>query len=644
MVNRNWRLMDPVRVGTVQLRNRIVMPPMETLYNNADGSVSQELIDYYAERAHGGVGLIVVQNSFIDTSASRSAYCMLSIATGHMIAGLSRLAEAIHLGGARAVIQLGHGGRQCNPDALPPGVQHVAPSPVPCFVWGVTPRELTVGEIREIQDSFARAAVRAQKAGLDGVELHSAHGYLMGQFISPLSNQRKDEYGGTLENRSRFALETIHRVREKVGPDFLVGFRMSGDEFLPGGLGVEEGARYAGIIADTGKIDYISVSAGTYESITSIYPVMYVERGCLIHLAEAVKKQARGVPVVAVGALDAETGERALREGKADLVAIGRGLLADPEMPNKIAAGRLEDIRPCIRCNEGCFTRIASGRPVKCAVNPACGREKAFRLTPAGKKKKVMVIGGGVAGLEAARTAALRGHLVTLVEKGDIMGGHLVSASASPFKKPLKELLDWALKQVEKSGVRLLTGTLATPDLVRREGPDALVVAVGSEWDRSFAGGNVYSGREVLAGECNLGEKVVVIGGGATGCELALDIAVIHKKKVTVVEMQNQAMAGMEILNMLVLMQMLAGAGVEILTGLKVKEIAGGVVHCVGAGGERRDFEADTVVLCTGLKANRELADSFRGLAPEVYVIGDCVVPRKIFHAFEEAHRAVLKI
>ena len=269
-----WRLMEPVKVGAVLLRNRIVMPAMENIYNNADGSVTQDLIDYYYERASGGVGLIVIQNSHIDTFASRSSYGMLSIATGHMIAGLSKLAEAIHQGGARAVIQLGHGGRQCNPDAIPPHVQHVAPSPVPCFVWGVVPKELSIDEIHEIQESFVRAAERAMKAGLDGVEVHSAHGYLIGQFISPLSNQRKDEYGGSLENRARFALEVIAKIRAKVGPNFIVGFRMSGDEYVPGGLNADEAALYAKIVAGTKEVDYISVSAGTYESIVRIYPVM----------------------------------------------------------------------------------------------------------------------------------------------------------------------------------------------------------------------------------------------------------------------------------------------------------------------------------------------------------------------------------
>ncbi len=642
----NWKLLEPIKVGSKILRNRIVMPAMENIYNNADGSVSDGLIDYYRERAAGGVGLIVIQNAHIDTFASRSAYGMLSIATGHMIAGLSKLADAIHQGGAMAVIQLGHGGRQCNPDAIPPHIQHVAPSPVPCFIWGVTPKELSIDEIHEIQDSFVRAAERAVKAGLDGVEIHSAHGYLIGQFISPISNKRNDEYGGSLENRARFALEVIEKTRAKVGQDFIVGFRMSGDEYLPGGLTAGEGALYARMVADTGKVDYISVSAGTYESVVKIYPLMYSEKGCLLHLAEGVKKLSGNVPVIAVGAIDAETGEKALLEGKADMVAIGRGLIADPELPKKIAAGQLKNIRPCIRCNEACFTNIASGRPMRCAVNPVCGREKEYQVRKAGKKKKVMVIGGGIAGMEAARLAALRGHDVTLVEKSAGLGGHLMEASVPPFKQPVKELLQWSLNQLNASNVKVLLNTKATPAMVRKEKPDALIVAVGSEW-KEQAGSKkpmVVSGSDVLLGKAEMGDKIVVIGGGSIGCETALYMAEAFKKKVVIVEMLNQILEGMEILHMIELMERLSRAEVEIRTGLKVVEIDDKGVICEDVNRQRQGIDSDTVIICTGLKARNQLADSFRAASPQVYVIGDCIAPRRILNAFEEAHDAVLHL
>lgn len=648
MNSEKWKIMGPIKVGSILLRNRIVMPAMENLYNNADGSVSDELIAYYAQRAQGGAGLIVIQNSHIDTLASRSAYCMLGIATGHMIAGLSRLADAIHDGGAKAVIQLGHGGRQCNPDAIPYGVQHVAPSPIPTWVWGVVPKELSIDEIVQVQNAFVMAADRAKKAGLDGVEIHSAHGYLIGQFISPLTNTRTDEYGGSLENRSRFAREIVEKVREKTGPDFIVGFRLSGDEYVPGGLTADEGTRYAGIIADTGKIDYVSVSAATYESIAKLYPGMYSGKGTLLHLSEGIKKLVKNIPVIAVGSIDAEVGEKALQEGKADMVAIGRGLLADPELPNKIAAGRTSDIRPCIRCNEGCFARIADGKPMWCSVNPELGREKIFRYVPAVQKKKVMIVGGGIAGMEAARIAAQRGHHVTLVEKSDRLGGHLVAASRSPFKEPVKELLEWEIAQIMKgdSGIELMLNTEAIPAVIKKVNPDVLIVAVGSEWNIPFAHGKlpIVSGKDILLGNIAPGEKVVVAGGGTTGCEIALDIADVHKKKVTVVEMLHQVMTGMELLNMLVLTEKLAIAGVEIRTGLTVKEISDQSVICEDALGKRQEFSADTVVVCTGLKPRKDAADSFKDMAREVHYIGDCVAAGKISKAIEDAHRVAIQI
>ncbi|MEW6442244.1 MAG: NAD(P)/FAD-dependent oxidoreductase [bacterium] len=645
MKGKAWKLMEPMRVGGLELRNRVVMPAMENIYNNADGSVSQQLIDYYAERARGGVGLIVIQNTHVDTRSSRSACGMLSIATGHMIAGLSRLAEAIHEGGARAVIQLGHGGRQCNPDALPPGMPQVAPSPVPCFVWGVVPKELTLEEIREVQAAFGAAAERAQKAGLDGVEIHGAHGYLIGQFLSPLSNKREDDYGGALENRARFALEVIDQVRGRVGPNFTVGFRMSGDECLPGGLTPDESVHFARIFARTGKIDYISVSAGTYESIVSIYPVMYSDRGPLLHLAARVKGAVGGLPVIAVGALDAATGEQALQDGKADLIAVGRGLLADPELPAKVAEGRPEDIRPCIRCNEGCFTEIASGRPVRCTVNPACGREGAYRRRPAERKKKVLVVGGGIAGMEAARLAACRGHRVTLLEKESQLGGHLAEASASPFKQPIRELLDWSIGQLEKSGVRVRLNTRATPARVEKAKPDVLILALGSEWNRPFGGGSpAMSGREILRGSVEPGEKVLVIGGGSVGCETALHLAEVLRRKVTVIEMLPQILSGMEILHMMVLSERLAKAGVEMRTGWKVVEVAGGGVICEDAGGQTCRIEADSVVACTGFGSRATEAAAFERAAPDVHAVGDCAGARNISGAFRDAHRTVLGI
>ena len=645
----NWKLLEPVKVGPVLLRNRMVMAPMETMHNHADGSVSQDMVDYYVERAKGGIGLIVVQNSAVDTIASRSTYRQLCINSDHLIPGLAKLAEACKLEGAAMVIQLGHGGRQTRP-TINPEVQIVASSPVPLDIpgqpLGVVPKEITLKEIEEVQDAFANAARRAKMAGLDGVEIHGAHGYLIGGFISPKTNRRMDKYGGPLANRARFALEIIAKVRAMVGQDFMVGFRMSADEFTPGGLTLDEAAPYAKLIADAG-VDYIHVSAGTYESRPHLFPIMYYGRGHLLHLADDIKRVVKNVPIIAVGSLDVAMGERALQEGKADLIAFGRALLADSELANKLASNRVEDIRPCILGNEGCTNRIGQGRPLRCEVNPAVGREAAFRMTPVAKKKKVMVIGGGIAGMEAARTAALRGHEVTLIEKSDRLGGHLIAASVPKFKRTLKELLIWAEKQVNKDNIKIQLNTEATPNLVKEVKPDVLIVAVGSACKTlSVPGGDkptVVTGTEVLLGQKKPGDEVVVVGGGTVGSEAALYIAEELKKKVTIVEMLDDILIGHELLNKTLLKERLQAAGVTIHTGWILREVRDRGVVCEDKSWQTQKIPVDTVAMCTGLEARKDVVEKFRGLAPEVYVIGDCAEARRIYNAFEDAWYAILK-
>ena len=285
------KILQPITLGSLTVRNRVMMPAIENLLNNADGSVSQTLIDYYVARARGGVGIIVVQNTGVDAFASRSMYSQLMLHSGHMMAGLARLAAAVHAEGAALLVQLGHGGRQSNPDALPVGVQQVAPSPIASGFYGVVPRQLTLEEIDQIQTAFARAAARAKSAGADGVELHGAHGYLIHQFLSPLSNQRTDQYGGNAENRTRFIREIISKVRQQVGRHFVVGLRMDGDECLPGGIGIDDALNHAKLITAAGQLDFLSVSAGVYESAPAMYPCMYGGRGVYTSLARQFKDE-----------------------------------------------------------------------------------------------------------------------------------------------------------------------------------------------------------------------------------------------------------------------------------------------------------------------------------------------------------------
>ena len=636
-----WKLLEPVRVGTMLLRNRIVMSPMLTSFARPDGSVTKVMLDYYAERAKGGVGAIITEYSYVDDSLSRAAPCQLGIHNDDMIAGLNGLAEIIKINGAAALIQIVHGGRQCAPGAIKK--QPVAPSAIP--LMGIMPRELTIAEIEEIECAFAEAAKRAKQAEFDGVEIHGAHGYLLCEFLSPYTNRRTDKYGGNLESRGLFAIEIIQKVRDSVGEEFTVGYRMSADEYTPGGLTLEETSQFAGMLEASG-IDYIHVSAGTEETIHHMIPPMYTAKAHNVHLSEGIKKVVR-IPVITVGAHDVETGEKALNEGKADLVAMGRALVADPELPNKLASGRIGDIRPCIRGNEGCLSRVILGLAMRCEVNPACGREGYYRIAPT-KKKKVVVIGGGIAGLEAARLAALRGHEVTILEMGERLGGHLVEATVPKFKEKTRALLDWAVAQVQKGGVKVELKTEATPALIKVLKPEALIVAVGSDFAIPPVPGCdkvcVITAGDVLVGKRNVGSNILVVGAGLIGCETALYLADELGKKVTIVEMLDEMLAGTEYCCQRVLAERLQEAGVKVHLGWHLDEIKDSGAICTDKKGERHEIDVDAVILATGLQARKELIERFEELAREVYVIGDCNKACKIYNCFEDAWHAALQI
>lgn len=645
-MNNKWKLLESVKVGIKLLRNRIVMPPMNARLNRPDGSVTKATIDYYSERAKGGVGAIIVESSYIDDKESRSEIAQMGVYSDRLIAGLSDLAEAIKVNGAAALLQIIHGGRQCDPGAT--GKQPVAPSAIASPTIGIMPRELTLTEIEQIQDAFATAARRAKQAGFEGVEIHGAHGYLLGTFLSPYANKRTDKYGRGLEGRALFALETIKKVRKEVGDRFIVGYKISGDEYVPGGLTLKETTRFAKML-DEANVDYIQVSAGVEvaESLLHAVPSMYIERAHLAHLSEGIKRTVK-IPVITVGGYDVETGEKALREGKADLVALGRALLADPELPRKLASDRINDIRPCIRGNEGCISRIFLGHTMRCEVNPACGRESEFKITPAVNKKSVVVVGGGIAGMEAARIASLRGHEVTIVEKRDKLGGHLLEASVPRFKQDTKRLLNWIINQVNKGSVKVQLNNEVTPSLIQDLKPEVLIIAVGSDFILPPISGCNRSctivADDALLGKKAVGDKVMVVGAGLVGCEIALYIAEELKKKVTIIEMLDEMLVELEFLSKVALIGRLQKAGVEIHTGWLLDEIKDKSLVCRDEKLERHELEADTVVLATGLGAKREVVEKFKGQAPEVYIIGDCVEARKIYHVFEDAWRAALLI
>ncbi|MBN2554262.1 MAG: FAD-dependent oxidoreductase, partial [Spirochaetales bacterium] len=595
MSSNTWRLLEPFEIGSVTMRNRMVMSPMLTCMASDDNLVSEQMLAYYEARARGGIGTIISEYTYIDTLASKARGHQLGNHGEQCVPGLSRLADTIRRHGAQPILQLCHAGRQSSVKYT--GVQPVAPSAIANL--GEMPREITREEIRKIELAFADAAGRAERAGFCGIEIHGANGYLLTQFLSPSTNQRTDEYGGSLENRARFSLSTVRRIRERVAEDFLVGYRMNGSDYLENGITLEDAVRFAGMLEQAG-VDYLHVSAGMQESWHYVVQPMYIPDACLVHLAEAVKGGVE-VPVISVGAHTVNTGEQALREGKADLIAFGRGLIADPELPRKLREGTAEDIRPCIRGNEGCVSNTLVDHSIRCEVNPAAGREREFAVTAAGEKKSVLVLGGGIAGLEAARLAALRGHGVTLLERTGQLGGHLIEGCVPRFKDTVKRLLAWSIEQTAGQGVDIRLNTEGTPRSIRAYEPDVLVIAVGSDFivprvegvDQPF----VLLPDAAFLGQREMGHRVVVVGGGTVGCELALYLQEEQGRQTAVVEQEQQLIPGATFINRIAIMERLEKAGVRQYTGCRLTHISSSSVLCDRNGGKAEQIEADTVVL-----------------------------------------------
>ena len=625
-------LLQSFPMKNLTLRNRIVMAPMLSRLCDPDGIVSQKLIDYYAERAKGGVGLIIVEYCYIDEKESKANQGQLGVYSDQLIAGLGDLAEAIQEWGAKAILQICHAGRSTSSRYM--GCQPIAPSTMPGYT-GEMAREMTPGEIEAVMESFAEGARRAKTAGFDGVELHGTHGYLMAQFLSPHTNRRTDIYG---KDRGLFALQTLERVRARVGPDYLVGYRMSGDEFIEGGITLEEARAFARRLEERG-IDYLHVSGGIIEVGENFVIPMYFPKGYLLHLAEGIK-QAVKIPIIAVGAVhDPYLAEESLKRKRADLIAMGRALIADPEYPRKIQSGRPEDIRTCLRCNEGCSSRVRQGKTQRCAVNAEVGRERTLRIHSASKPKQVVVIGGGPAGMEAARVLALRRHKVTLIEKENELGGLLRYASVPDFKEELRGFLEYLKTQVIKTGVEVLRGRRATLDLVKELHPDAVVLAAGSTMpvpeipgaQKPFAANAL----DLLSGKFQPGDRVVVAGGAAMGCEIAAHLASLGKK-VAVVEMMGGLALDLENRSRVALHHLLKERRVSTFLNWRLEKIEEGGVLLSDRDRNRKELGTDSVILALGLRPNQDLVEPLRKNFAEVQVIGDCLEPRKIYQAVHE--------
>jgi 2,4-dienoyl-CoA reductase-like NADH-dependent reductase (Old Yellow Enzyme family)/thioredoxin reductase len=640
-------LFEPFKINNMELKNRIVMAPMGTNFAERwDGYVTEQMINYYVERAKGGAGLIVVEASYV-TPEGKSRDRMLGIHSDKLIPGLKALAEAIHEH-TKVAIQLSHAGAQTLPEII--GTQPVAPSSIPYIIKGQTviPKELSVEEIQAIIKKFSDAASRAKRAGFDAVVIHGAHGYLIAEFLSPLTNKRTDEYGGDIEGRTKFAVEIIKSIRSKVG-DFPIIFRFSADEYLKGGLTLEDSKIIAQIIEKAGA-DAIYLGAGTYGSSDAIFPPSWAPKGLYVHLSEGIK-QVVSIPVIAVGKLhDLKLAESVIREGKADLISIGRGLIADPYLPKKVLEGKFDEIRHCIYCNHCADYIWKDGLlfGITCALNADVGREKEYEIIPTKEPKNIIVVGGGPAGMEAARVAALRGHKVTLYEEDYELGGQLLLAAKPPGKDEIKNVISYLSHQIRKLGVRVELGRKVTYSLIEKAKPDAVILATGAlPLVPSIPGierENVNISWDILSGKVKTSkERVIVAGGGMVGCETAMFLAE-RDNEVTIIEaLSDIALDEGPIRRLCLLKKLKQYENINIMTNFAVKEITDqGVV--VSRNKKTLILKADRVVLALGAKPNRTLMEELRGKINNIYAIGDCLKPRRLMEAIHEGSDIARKL
>ncbi|MDD3656843.1 MAG: FAD-dependent oxidoreductase [Atribacterota bacterium] len=630
----------PISIGNIKLKNRLVVSPMVTVYCDQEGMATEQFIAYHETKAKGGWGMIIVEDYAVDPLGR--GFWTTGLWKDEQIKSHMQLTERVHNAGSKIIAQIYHCGRQTTSAVI--GEQPVSASPLPCPVLGQIPRELTVPEIKKIISQFGDTALRAKKAGFDGVEVHGAHGYLIAQFMSKYSNKRGDEYGGSLEHRIRFPLEIIKNIREKCGPDFMIAFRISGDDKVPGGRTIEETKRIA-IRLEKQGVDLLHISAGTYESTWAIIPPMNINPGWIVDYAEEVKKVVN-IPVMTVGRInDPYLAESILLSEKADLISMGRASLADPELPNKFANGQYEDIRPCIGCQQGCLEILFKNEPIRCLVNPTLGYEYLKEFKKAENPKKITVVGAGPAGLEAARTAALAGHKVTLYEKNDHLGGQFATAAIPPSKGDISAFVSWLGVQIRKLGVDIKLNTEYTSATSDREKPDLIIIATGSIPLKppisGIDGENVVTAQDVLLGKVSTKDKVVVAGGGQVGCETALYLASLGKQ-VTIVEMLPIIAGDEEFTRRIFLMKAVKENNIEYFTDTKVKGINIDCVQCETGQQKTIEIKAATVVLALGMKSNNTLAQELEGKVP-IKVVGDAVETRDALEAVREGFLAAVQ-
>jgi 2,4-dienoyl-CoA reductase-like NADH-dependent reductase (Old Yellow Enzyme family)/NADPH-dependent 2,4-dienoyl-CoA reductase/sulfur reductase-like enzyme len=632
-------LFSPLKIGTFTVRNRVLSTAHFTGFG-ARGLPSERHKNYWGSKAWGGIGLIITEVQPVHPTAGIGPSMILCYRE-NVVEAFKPVVEEIHRAGARIIAQVWHPGKS----TLPYSVQEVvSSSAIPSPTYGSRPRALTVAEIHNLVRSYAESAARMRKAGLDGVEIHCAHGYLPLQFMSPLQNIRTDEYGGTEENRIRFPMEIIKAVRQEIGDDFTLGIRITGDELIPGGLTLSDMKRITPKLVATGRLDYVNVSLGGGFVIAP----MGTPHGAYVYLAEGIKEVIQ-VPVFCIGRIvDPAMAEEIVTQKRADMVGMTRANMADPELTNKAMKGRLNEIRPCIGLMT-CWSRTAHPEGITCGLNPAVGHEEKFKITAAEKKKRIIVVGGGAAGMEAARVAAERRHSVTLYEKEAFLGGQLVIASKTTNRAEMKNPIAYYQVQLQKLGVMVKLGTTVTREVIERENPDEIILASGGlpkEMSIPGAeGGRVVQGRDVLMGKAETGKRAVVVAadGGMEGLSTAEFLA-DQGKKVEVLIPQYKAGQEVENITSLHLFYRLKQKGVVLTTRTRIESIKGRIVIASKGGNPYTIENVDTVVLSLGSSSNDMLMRSLGGLGKKVHAVGQCRQVGGLFESISDGLKIGLEI
>jgi len=653
------KLFEPIKIGSLELENRFAMAPMGPLgLADAEGGFNQRGIEYYTARARGGTGLIITGVTFVDNEIEQHGMPSVPCSTHnplHFIRTSREMTERIHAYNSKVFLQLSGGfGRVTIPTNLgeyPP----VAPSPIKHRWLDKTCRELSIEEIKSIIKKFGEGAFNAKRAGFDGVQIHAVHeGYLIDQFAISFFNYRTDEYGGSLENRLRFAREIVEEIKKKCGSDFPVTLRYSpksfikdwregalpGEEFEEKGRDIPEGIEAAKLLVAYGY-DALDIDVGSYDSWWWSHPPMYQAKGLYIPYAKIIKASV-AVPVICAGRMDnPDLALSAINDGACDMISLGRPLLADENYVNKLRAGKSADIRPCLSCQEGCMGRIQEYSALNCAVNPAACREKETALSPALKSKKIVIIGGGVAGCEAARVLALRGHKPVIYEKTSRLGGNLIPGGAPDFKEDDHALVAWYEHTLKELGVEVNLNTEVNSKKLSEISAEAIIIATGSKPNMFSLGDNtkVYAAADVLLNKVDPGKNIVIVGGGLVGCELAIWLA-RDNKKVTLVEMQDKLLAVNGPLchaNSEMLERLVPFNGVEVLTSSNaVKTTANGVL--VNIKGSDRELQADSVILAVGYTSENSLYNELKYEFSDIHLIGDARKVSNILYAIWDAY------